>query len=209
VLEHAPLIPCSDFAYRVIADKWRDSPLSAIGAVQRGGRYNAPHTFPVLYSADSQMTAMLEAEALFATPDGQLQGVPRDPDLVLTIKCELLRVLDLTAPDLYSDLGTSREELVSLNPSRFLLNARGEETPTQQLGSACSHTGKISALKVPSAAHPGGFCLDILLDSLVVGEQIFVLDKSGRIQAEVKGWIPKPSSRVIRPTTLHSTLKQS
>ena len=90
VLERASLVPYADFSYRVIADQWRDSPLSAIGAVQRGGRYNAPYAFPVLYSADSQMTALLEAEALFTTPDGQLQGVPRDPDLLLTIQCNLL-----------------------------------------------------------------------------------------------------------------------
>jgi RES domain-containing protein len=194
VLERAPLIPYANFSYRVIADQWRDSPLSAMGAVQRGGRYNAPYAFPVLYSADSQMTALLEAEALFTTPDGQLQGVPRDPDLILTIQCDLSRVVDLTVADLYSDLGTSREELTSSSPSRFILNARGEETPTQQLGSACSHSGNISALKVPSAAHPDGFCLDILLDYPIVGEQIGILDKSGRIKAEVKGRLPRPLS---------------
>jgi RES domain-containing protein len=194
VLERAPLIPYADFSYRVIADQWRDSPLSAIGAVQRGGRYNPPYAFPVLYSADSQMTALLEAEALFTTPDGQLQGVPRDPDLILTIQCNLSRVVDLTVTDLYSDLGTSREELASSTPSRFILNARGEETPTQQLGSACSHSGHISALKAPSAANPDGFCLDILLDSLIVGEEIAILDKSSRIKAEVKGQLPRPLS---------------
>jgi RES domain-containing protein len=193
VLEHAPLIPFAGFSFRVIADKWRDSPLSAVGAVQRGGRYNVPDAFPVLYSADSQMTAMLEAEALFTTADGQLQGVPRDPDLVLTLKCNLLRVLDLTVPDLYSDLGMSRDELVSASPSRFILNARGAETPTQRLGSAASHSGSISALKVPSAAHPAGFCLDVLLDSLVVGEEISILDESGNIKAGVRGAIPRLS----------------
>jgi RES domain-containing protein len=70
VLERAPLIPYSGFSYRVIADRWRDSPLSAIGAVQRGGRYNAPHTSSVLYSADTQLMALLGAEALFMTVDG-------------------------------------------------------------------------------------------------------------------------------------------
>ncbi len=191
VLERAPLIAYSGFSYRVIADKWRDSPLSAIGAVQRGGRYNAPHSFPVLYSADSQLTALLEAEALFTTADGQLQGVPRDPDLILTIKCSLERVLDLTVPTLYDALGSSVEELVSSIPSRFILNARSEETPTQRLGSACSYTGRISALKVPSAAHPGGFCVDILLDSLIVGERISVIDESGGIKSELTGTIPR------------------
>jgi len=69
------------------------------------------------------MTALLEAEALFTTSDGQLRGVPRDPDLILTLECSLLRVLDLTVPDLYSQLGTTYDELVSAVPSRFILNA--------------------------------------------------------------------------------------
>jgi RES domain-containing protein len=129
VLERASLTEYSGFSYRVIADKWRDSPLSAIGAVQRGGRYNAPRTFLVLYSADSQLTALLEAEALFTTADGQLQGVPRDPDLILTIKCSLERVLDLTVPTLFDALGTSHAELVSSTPSRFILNARNKRHP--------------------------------------------------------------------------------
>lgn len=119
-LERAPVQPFSGFVYRIIADRHRDSPLSAIGSVRVGGRYNAPNTFPVLYCADSQMTAMLEVEALFTTADGLLQGVPRDPDLMLSIRCELIRVLDLTEPHLYSEFGTHREELVSSIPSRFI-----------------------------------------------------------------------------------------
>lgn len=194
ILERAPLICYSGFTYRVIADRWRASPLSALGAVQRGGRYNAPHTFPVLYSADSQVTALLEAEALFTTADGQLQGIPRDPDLILTIKCRLERVLDLTEPTLYDALGISQVELVSSAPSRFMLNARREETPTQQLGAACSYSGRISALKVPSAAHPNGFCLDILIDSLIVGEHISIRDESGGIKSGIQGTIPRPPS---------------
>lgn len=192
VLERAPLTPYTEPSYRVIADRWRDNPLSAIGAFERGGRYNAPRTFPMLYTANTQMTALLEAEALFTTADGQLRGAPRDPDLILTLECALLRVLDLTGPDLYADLGTSYDELVSAVPSRFILNARKKLTPTQQLGEACFRSGGISALKVPSAQHAEGYCLDILIESLVVGERVAILDKSGRLKAEVNGWIPKP-----------------
>lgn len=187
VLQNAPLVASPEFTYRVIAERWRDSPLSAIGAFERGGRYNAPHTFPVLYSAGSPVTALREAEGLFMTADGQLQGVPRDPELVLTLECTLSRVLDLTIPELYSDLGTSREELVSLNPSRFIVNARKEETPTQLLGSACFRSERISALKVPSAQDPEGYCVDIFLESLVIGERVSILDKSGRLAVEIKG----------------------
>jgi RES domain-containing protein len=192
-LEEAPVEAYSGFAYRIIADRWRDSPLSAMGALRSGGRYNAPSSFPVLYCADSQLTAMLEVEALFTTDDGQLKGAPRDPDLVLTIECSLLRVLDLTSSFLYNDLGTTLNELISVTPSRFILNPRGEETPTQRLGSACSFGGKISAIKVPSATHDKGFCLNILLDSLVVGEQLAIRDTSGRIHARIEGLIPSQS----------------
>jgi len=195
LLERAPVVPFHEASFRVIADRWRETPLSAIGAFERGGRYNAPHTFPVLYTADSQMTALLEVEALFTTADGQLRGAPRDPDLILTLECTLQRVLDLTVADLYSDLGTSHEELTSLVPSRFILNARKRLTPTQQLGTACFRSGKISAVKVPSAQNAKGYCLNILIESMVVGERVTILDKSGRLKAEIHGWIPNSPSR--------------
>jgi RES domain-containing protein len=189
-LENAPVEPFTGFAFRVIAERWRDTPLSVIGSVRLGGRYNAPNTFPVLYCADSQMTSMLEVEALFTTADGQLKGAPRDPDLVLSLRCELARVLDLTDARLYRDLGTTHDELISLTPSRFILNARGEETPTQALGAACSFSGRISAVKVPSAANEAGYCLNILPDSLSVGEEISIHDKSGRYKERIHGVIP-------------------
>ena len=194
-LEYAPVEPFTGFVYRVVAERWRGSPLSTVGTIRAGGRYNAPNTFPVLYCADSQMTAMLEVEALFATAGGHLRGVPRNPDLVLSLRCELARVLDLTNSKFYKELGTTRDELVSLTPSRFIANARGEETPTQSLGAACSFSGRISALKVPSAAHQEGYCLDILPDSLLVGEHFSVLDDSGRIDNQVRGIIPVPLAR--------------
>ena len=187
VLEQAPLSPSPEYTYRVIAERWRESPLSAIGAFERGGRYNAPRTFPVLYSADSPVTALQEVEALFETLDGRLQGVPRDPEIILTIECKVVRVLDLTRPELQSLLGTSLEELISPHPSRFILNARDEQTPTQQLGLVCSRSQRISALKVPSSRNALGFCFNILLDSLVEGEHILILDSTGRLKAEVRG----------------------
>ncbi len=192
-LENAPVEPFSGFVYRVIAERHRESPLSAIGSVRSGGRYNAPNTFPVVYCADSQMTALLEVEALFTTADGQLKGVARDPDLVLSLRCKLARVLDLTDAHFLTELGTTREELISLTPSRFILNARGEETPTQILGAACSFSGNISGLKVPSAAAERGFCLDLLPDSLLVGEHISIHDDSGRLKEQIQGVIPVPA----------------
>jgi RES domain-containing protein len=192
VLEKAPLVPYAAFTFRVIPDRWRISPLSAIGSLDRGGRYNPPGAFSVLYTADSQLTALREVDALFIDRQGKLRGAPRNPDLVLTLKCTLLRVLDLTSPDMHADLDTSREELIALTPSRFLANARGQLTPTQRLGLACFRTGHISALKVPSAAHPDGFCFAIFPESLIVGEHIAVHDENGILQDELSGRLLNP-----------------
>lgn len=189
-LENVTVQPFSGFVYRVISERHRESPLSAIGSIRSGGRYNAPNTFPVLYCADSQVTALLEVEALFMTADGQLKGAPRSPDLMLSVQCQLTRVLDLTNEQAFKALGTTWDELVSNTPSRFILNARGQETPTQRLGAACSFSGRVSAIKVPSAANPAGYCLDIFPDSMVVGETVTVLDESGRIHASIAGMVP-------------------
>jgi RES domain-containing protein len=187
VLERAQTSAFSGFTFRVIADRWRASPLSAIGALERGGRFNPPGAFSVLYTADSQLTALREVEALFLDEAGQLRGMPRNPDLILTLECSLLRVLDLTVLDLYSELGTTQEEPIANSPSRFVANARGMNTPTQQLGLACIRTGKISALKVLSAANPSGYCLDIPLECLIVGGRIAVRDDNGLLQADLIG----------------------
>jgi hypothetical protein len=126
-------------------------------------------------------------EALFVDEAGQLRGAPRNPDLILTLECSLLRVLDLTVLDLYSELGTTHDEMVATSPSRFVANSRGMNTPTQQLGLACFRTGQFSALKVPSAASPQGYCLDALLECLIVGERIAVRDDNGLLRVELSG----------------------
>ncbi len=194
VLHTAPLVTYSGYTYRVIEDRWRNDPLSAIGALQSGGRYNAPGTFSLLYTANSRITAFKETQALFDTGDGQLRDVPRNPELVLTLDVTLLCVLDLTDPDLCAKLGASGKELVSETPSRFVLNSQGKRTPTQDLGAACYLSERISALKVPSAAHLDGFCLDIFPDKLFVGERIAIRDEHHRLRDEIEGIRPPHTS---------------
>jgi len=189
-LSTTPLVTYSGYTYRVIEDRWRDDPLSAIGALQNGGRYNAPGTFSVLYTANSRVSAFKETRALFDTEDGQLRDVPRNPELVLTLEVALLCVLDLTDPVLCAKLGTSGEELVNTTTSRFILNSQGKTTPTQNLGAACRLGERISALKVPSAAHSGGFCLDIFPDRLFIGERLAIRDQHHRLRDEIEGTRP-------------------
>lgn len=191
VLEQAKLSPFFGFTFRIVADRWRSSPLSAIGSLQRGGRYNFPGEFAVVYTADSQLTALREVEALFLDNAGQLHGVPRNPDLILTLECSLLSVLELTDSDLLEQLGTSHAELVAESPSRFIENARGRMIPTQQLGSACFQSGHISGIKVPSAANPTGFCIDVFPECMFEGEYVRVRDDAALLRAELVGQIPR------------------
>jgi len=183
----APLTSFSGHSYRIIEELWRHDPLSAIGAFENGGRYNPPRSFPVLYTAGSRITALWETQALFDTADGQLGDAPRNPELLLTLEVTMHAVLDLTQPDLCAQLDTSHEELVSETPSRFILNARGKTTPTQNLGTASHASQRISALKVPSAAHPEGYCLDIFPDRLSTGEHVRIRDEHHRLRDELLG----------------------
>jgi RES domain-containing protein len=198
VLEQAELSSFCGFTFRIIADCWRASPLSAIGALHRGGRYNPPGEFAVLYTADSQFTSLREVEALFIDSDSELRGAPRNPDLILALECSLLSMLDLTDAGLLQRLGTSHEELVAESPSRFIENARGRRTPTQNLGSACFRSGHISAIKVPSAANPFGFWIDLFTECMFAGERVRVRDDSAVLRAELLGQVPRSSKTTYK-----------
>jgi hypothetical protein len=106
---------------------------------------------------------------------------------MLTLTCELCRVLDLRIPAVQAALGTNQDEIVSLIHSRHILNANGQLTPTQILGRACYITGKVSALIAPSAANTSGFCLDIFPDRLVKGERLSILDSQGSLTDQIVG----------------------
>ena len=106
---------------------------------------------------------------------------------MLTLEITLQHMLDLIDEALCTALGTSREELVSDAPSRFILNPQGKPTPTQDLGAAVHLSERISALKVPSAADAVGYCLNIYPDRLFTGEHVAVRDEHHRLKAEIEG----------------------
>jgi RES domain-containing protein len=152
-----------------------------------GGRYNPPNEFGVLYTCDSQLTASLEVNALFVDQAGRLVGAPRNPDLMLTLTCELLRVMDLRSRATQQAFGTTVDELMSNVPSRHILNPKGQLTPTQILGKACYNAGMVSAVIAPSAANADGFCVDIFPERLVKGEFLSILDSDGSLTDSLTG----------------------
>jgi RES domain-containing protein len=186
-VENIALSSYSGCVYRLIPYKYRNSLLSVAGAVMIGGRYNPPNEFGVLYTCDTQLTANLEVQALFVDKNGRLAGAPRNPDLMLTLSCELRRVIDLRQGTIQEALGTAGDELISNIPSRHVLNPKGQFTPTQILGKACYVSGRVSALIAPSAANTDGFCLGIFPDRLIKGERLAILDSEGSLMETLVG----------------------
>jgi RES domain-containing protein len=171
-LLRASLSPFTGYTYRVISDEYRGDPLSGIGSVINGGRYNPPHSFEVLYSSDSRVTALTEVEALFGDIDQ-----PRSPELTLTLAVQLTRVLDLTDHVLREMLATTEEDLTA----PYLADqVRNREAPTQRLGRLIFSARRFSGIRVPSAARAGAENLVILPARLAPEESVRIYDERGR-----------------------------
>ncbi|MFY9781573.1 MAG: RES family NAD+ phosphorylase [Candidatus Baltobacteraceae bacterium] len=162
----------SGYTYRIIDDEFRTDPLSGIGSVIRGGRYNAPRRFEALYSSDSRITALYEIAALFGDVD-----VPHSPELMLTLEVRLSRVLDLTDNALRDALGATEDELVAPYLQDQLLSG---EAPTQRLGRLAFDSNQFSALRVPSAARPAATNFVIFPARFASNEQVRLYDERGR-----------------------------
>jgi RES domain-containing protein len=123
----------------------RPQPLWGGGAPRVGGRFTPKGSFPTLYLSSDIVTVGCEIQAVF--PDGQPSQAVRDPFTVIQILGQLTNVLDLTRPGTRRSLKTTVEELISpwlLQPS----------PPTHLLARAAHASGRVLAIRAPSAANP-------------------------------------------------------
>ncbi len=112
-------------------------PRSGDGARRQGGRFNPPHSFPVLYLCLTQPCVVAEL-----SKQAERQGLSVDdllPRELWQITCDLTNVLDLTSPDVRSGLDLSVEDLV-----------RDDYRLTREIGEA-AHAHGFQALKSVSA----------------------------------------------------------
>ncbi|HHO55281.1 MAG TPA: RES domain-containing protein [Trueperaceae bacterium] len=181
-LKILPVLPFSQTSYRLIHAKYYQTSLSAIGSRMFAGRYNPKEQFEVLYLSDSPITALQEVNAIFRS-SSQLFPVKDIPRILLSIECQLTKVLDLTDDKIVSELKTSFQELTG----SWLLYSKDSLAPTQLLGKACFESGIIEALKVPSAQDPRAFNLAIFPERLQENSRIQVFDDSGFIDAVIEG----------------------
>ena len=175
--------PLTGTAFRMVRLEYVGSPLSAIGAFKRGGRYNPRGVFEAMYLADTPFTALREVRAVVETASG-LVGVRTGPSLLLSIDYVLQSVLDLTEPASHKMLETSLEELLA---PWLPATLAGGIAPTQQLGLTARDLETVEALLVPSAQDPRASNLAVFPDRMRTGSSLRVYDQSGTVDAVVYG----------------------
>jgi RES domain-containing protein len=176
-----PVLPLQGTVFRFIHLKYQNTPLSAIGSFQRGGRYNIPKDFSVLYTSDTPITALREVRILTETATG-LIAHKAEPQIMLSIEYNLKAIVDLKNPNNQNLLGTNIQELTGV---WLPMNLQGQIAPTQELGTAIRASQQIEALKVPSAHQADAYNLAIFPDRLAPGSLLQVYDESGTMSAQL------------------------
>jgi len=126
-------------------------PRSGEGARRRGGRFNPPQSFPVLYLCLTRPCVVAEITRL-AGRQG-IDVVDLLPRELWRISGTLTNVLDLTAQATLGDLNLTAQDLV-----------RDDYGLTQELGTA-AHAHGIRAIRTPSATGVD-HVLALLVDNL-------------------------------------------
>jgi RES domain-containing protein len=133
--------------------------LSGEGSFKFGGRWNAPESFPVIYSSTQPGTAIEETFQLAA--DYELTPDDLKPRITCGIEWDLSRVLDLTGAQLPAWLNLAKWMLEDFSH----INDGGFETLCQAFGRAARSSG-LSAILCPSARIAAGMNLVVFRDRL-------------------------------------------
>src|SRR3990172_6730757 len=114
-----------------------DDPLSGEGARIRGGRFNPPDSFPVLYLCTTRPCTVAELRQL-----GDRLGIAVDgllPPGLFRYETSLERVLDLTSAETLDHVGVTTAQIVG-----------ADLTIPRQIGESAHATGS-QAIRAPSA----------------------------------------------------------
>lgn len=116
-------------------------PRSGEGARRLGGRFNPPHSFPVLYLCLTRPCIVAELSRQAERQSLEIADLlPRE---LWRMTVDLTKILDLTEEDTLTSLGITTPELV-----------RDEHGFTQQIGEA-AHENRFQAIRSRSATGVG------------------------------------------------------
>ena len=140
------LLAYTGTAFRAVNLRYLDTPLSAVGSIKTGGRYNPKGAFEVLYLAENATTTLVEVE-FAASSGGRFEAQPKDPYVVFSVQFKLQQVLDLHSPENLERLELLTDDLTQ--PWR-LKQARGKDILTHRIGAKLFEAGH-EGFKYPSA----------------------------------------------------------
>lgn len=145
-----------------------DDILSGEGTFRAGGRWNAPRSFPVIYSSTRPGAAAEEAFQL--ADEFEIAQADLRPRLICGIKWELSSVIDLTVAKLpgWIDLPAWMRE------DRRALNDRGFESLCQAFGRAARNNG-VTGILCPSSRVQDAVNLVVFRDRLRQADKMRVL----------------------------------
>ena len=123
-------------AFRHMAARW-DDPLSGEGARIRGGRFNPPDSFPVLYLCTTRPCTVAELHHLGRRQMVGVEGLL--PRALFRYRISLDRVLDLTSRATLEHLGITEAQVTG-----------SDLTIPRRIGESAHATG-FQAIKAPSA----------------------------------------------------------
>ncbi|MEN9840719.1 MAG: hypothetical protein RL376_519 [Verrucomicrobiota bacterium] len=154
-------------------------PLWGGAAALHGARFTPKGGCDSVYLAWDPVTALLEVQALVALP-GAMIPMRSEPWALVTVDGIVSHVLDLTNPVTLTALDTTDQEMTG--PWATTTNR-----PTQELGQAAYHSGRIAGIKYRSAKNPGGTNLLVFPDRLVPpsSDYLEVYDPHGNLKQRI------------------------
>ena len=168
-------------AYRVIGARFLASPLVSAGSRLRGGRFNPAGEFEVLYAALAVDTAFAERDGLLLTAAGIKAAALVRTGVLLTLRCRLAAVLDLTDERVRARLGVSLGGVVGSWVAWS--SAASSPAPSQTIGRSVHASRRFEGILYPSTKDAGGRCLAVFPDRLRTTSRIAVADPDGVIRA--------------------------
>jgi RES domain-containing protein len=176
ILKKAPGISIKKSYYRMIGVKYFKNPVSALGSLLTGGRYNYIGEFEILYLAPNPQTALQETlkNINFRFP----------PKSLITIDVDVKNILNLRSQKIISALGINIEKLFL--PWRKVQDIDQEKAYTQILGQAIYDSQIFEGIQYPSAKVKGKYNLAIFTGRLMKESSLKVYDPDKILEQVIK-----------------------
>ena len=176
ILKILPGASINAYFYRFIKIGHLKDPLSGLGSLEHGGRYNFRGSFEVVYLAPDPETAIAE---------GSRDKYLIPPSVLITIEVNLQKVIDLEDSKTANALGINEQELYC--PWRKIQDVDGKEAYTQIFGRMIYESWVIEAIRYPSVVKKGKYNLAVFVKRLKKDSELKVYDPDKKISQVIKG----------------------